>query len=43
MDEVDAKAKRSEIMALAGELTAKGEMPEELAKVMAVTDRVIGW
>lgn len=41
--QAEAEARRSEIMALAGELTARGEMPEELAKVMAVTDRVVGW
>ncbi len=41
--QAEAEASRSEMMALAGELTARGEMPEELAKVMAVTDRVIGW
>jgi len=30
-------------MAFVRELTARGEMPEELAKVIAVTGKVCGW
>ena len=39
---VENQARRSEMMALARELTARRQMPEELAKVMAVTERVCG-
>ena len=37
------QARRSETMALVRELIARGEMPKELAKVVAATAKVCGW
>ena len=41
--QAESEARRSETMALVRELTARGEMSEELAKVIAVTGKVCGW